>query len=362
MLDDMKPSRDPSQYGNSKGVSTQHYLIKMVDRILTVLDSNNEQEKNAVIAQLVDWAQAFDRQCPQLGIQSFIKNGVRKSIIPVLISYFQDRKMKVKWHNKLSTQRDLPGGGPQGSTLGLIEYDSQSNDNTEFLNPDDKYKFVDDLSVLVLINLITAGLASYNFREHVASDVGIDQLFLPSENVPAQKYMDNISRWTENNKMQLNEKKSNLMVFNYTHDYQFATRVTLNNSLLDVIHETRLLGSVISSNLKWHKNTEQLTKKGFQRMIILRNLVEFDVPQEDLVLIYCQYIRSVMEFNSSVWFSTITQEEKDDIERVQRCAIKLIMKEEYQTYEDALEQLKLQNLSDRREMLALRIAKKMHET
>ena len=150
--------------------------------------------------------------------------------------------MKVKWHNKLSTQHDLLGGGPQGSTLGLIEYDSQSNDNTDFLHKDDKYKFVDNLSVLVLINLITAGLASYNFREHVASD-GIDQLFLPTENVPAQKYMDNISRWTEKNKMQLNEKKSNLMVFIYTRDYQFATRVTLNNSFLDVLHETRLLGS-----------------------------------------------------------------------------------------------------------------------
>ena len=31
MIEDMKPTRDPSQYGNSKGVSTQHYLIKMVD-------------------------------------------------------------------------------------------------------------------------------------------------------------------------------------------------------------------------------------------------------------------------------------------------------------------------------------------
>ena len=65
-----------------------------------------------------------------------------------------------------------------------------------------------------------------------------------------------------------------------------------------------------------------------------------------------------MEIYSSFWFSIITQEEKDDLERVQRCAIKLIMKEEYQTYEDALERLKLQNLSDRREMLALRFAKK----
>ena len=140
MINDMKNSRDPSQYGNTKGVSTQHYLIKMVDRILTVLDTNNQSEAYAVIIQLIDWSQAFDRQCPKQGIQSFIKNGVRKSIIPVLISYFQNRKMKVKWKKNLSTSRNLPGSGPQGSNLGLIEYDSQSNDNTDFLSPEDKFK------------------------------------------------------------------------------------------------------------------------------------------------------------------------------------------------------------------------------
>jgi hypothetical protein len=48
VIEDMKPTRDPSQYGNSKGVSTQHYLIKMVDRILTALDTNKD-EKYAVI-------------------------------------------------------------------------------------------------------------------------------------------------------------------------------------------------------------------------------------------------------------------------------------------------------------------------
>ena len=68
--------------------------------------------------------------------------------------------MRVKWHNELSTERDLPGGGPQGSSLGLHEYDSQSNDNADFLPPDDKYKFVDDLSILEVINLIAVGLAA----------------------------------------------------------------------------------------------------------------------------------------------------------------------------------------------------------
>ena len=358
MIEDMKPSRDPSQYGNTKGVSTQHYLIKMVDKILTGLDTNNQEEKYAVIAQLVDWAQAFDRQCPKLGIQSFINNGVWKSIIPILVSYFQNRKMKVKWHSKVSTQRDLNGGGPQGSSIGLLEYDSQSNSNTDFMLPEDKFKFVDDLSMLELINIIAAGVASYNFKNHVASDIGVNQLFLPSENIKSQSHMDNISKWTKTNKMELNEGKSKVMIFNCTKKYQFSTRIFLNNSVLETISETCLLGTILSSDLTWHKNSEMLTRKGYQRMTILRNLFEFDIPVQDLVMIYTLYIRSILEFNSNVWFSSITSEESDNIERVQKIACRIILKENYESYENALSKLNLQTLSERRTMLAERFATK----
>ena len=51
---DMDPSTDPSQFGNEKGLSIQHYLLKMVNKILTILDTNNDRAKYAVVAQLVD--------------------------------------------------------------------------------------------------------------------------------------------------------------------------------------------------------------------------------------------------------------------------------------------------------------------
>ena len=90
MIVDMKPKFDSAQYGNQKGISIQHYLIDMIHRILTVVDENSSKEKFAVIANLIDWDNAFPRQCPKLGIESFIRNGVRPSLIPVLINYFQD--------------------------------------------------------------------------------------------------------------------------------------------------------------------------------------------------------------------------------------------------------------------------------
>ena len=212
--------------------------------------------------------------------------------------------------------------------------------------------------MLEILNLVTAGLSSYNFRQHVASDIGIDQLFMPSQNIKSQSYMDNICEWTNVKKMKLNESKSKVMVINYAHNYQFATRVHLNDTLLETINETRLLGTVLSSDLKWHSNSKQLTQKGYQRMTILRKLYDFDLPLEDLVMIYNLYIRSILEFNSNVWFSSITNEEREDIERVQKVACKIMLKDDYENYSQALKKLNLQNLSDRRQMLAYRFAVK----
>jgi hypothetical protein len=119
IISDMKENMDPSQFANQKGLSIHHYLIKMLDRILEALDSNSKGKSCAVIATMVDWKQAFPRQCPKLGVESFIKNGVRPALIPVLVNYFQGRSMKVKWHGEISSERHLNGGGPQGSTFGI---------------------------------------------------------------------------------------------------------------------------------------------------------------------------------------------------------------------------------------------------
>ena len=93
-------------------------------------------------------------------------------------------------------------------------------------------------------------------------------------------------------------------------------------------------------------------------MTILRKLSEFDIPVKDMVQIYCLYIRSVLEYNSCVWYSTITQQEKDDLERVQKCSLKLILKEDYTEYNQALDYLELTELSTRRGKMALNFAKK----
>ena len=91
------------------------------------------------------------------------------------------------------------------------------------------------------------------------------------------------------------------MIFNFTEHFQFSTKLFLENSLLEIINETKLFGTIILSDLKWHKSTEMIVKKGFKEMIILQKLAKFKVKPRYLVTIYILYIRSILEQSCVVW-------------------------------------------------------------
>ena len=92
-------------------------------------------------------------------------------------------------------------------------------------------------------------------------------------------------------------------------------------------------------------------------MKILHKLIEYDVPVKDLVLIYVLYVRSICEQSAVVWHSSLTEENRNDIERVQKTALKIILKSEYINYSSALERTNLKTLNERRELLCLKFAK-----
>ena len=356
--DDMAETRDVTQYGNRKKISIQHYLVKLLHKILKSLDINSSSKSMAVILTMVDWSKAFDRQSHKFGIQSFIENGVRPGLISILMSFFINRKMTVKWKGLLSSLHSLPGGGPQGDNLGIEEYLSQTNGNTSFLEEDENFKFIDDLSLLEILNLVSIASSIYEVEEHVPSDIGIDNKYIDSSNIKTQDYLDKIQDWTYKKKMKLNVQKTDYMIFNFSKENQFNTRLKLEDTLLNQVHSKKLLGLIISDDLSWKANTASLVKRAYSRMIILKNLYSFGVPLEDLVEIYTLYIRSVLEQSAVVWNSSITQGEKLELERVQKVALRIILKDQYSHYSNALNLTGLETLSQRREKLSLNFARK----
>ena len=127
------------------------------------------------ILTCLDWAQAFDRQDPTIAIKKFLQPGVSPSSYLCCVVTCQTGP----WGSALFW---LIGGGPQGTLTGQTKYLVQSNDNADCIEPDERFKCIDDLSILQLLCL-SGLLVEYDFRNYIASVVGIGQQLLGS--VPA---------------------------------------------------------------------------------------------------------------------------------------------------------------------------------
>ena len=65
--------------------------------------------------------------------------------------------------------------------------------------------------------------------------------------------------------MKLNVKKTKNMIFNFSKKYQFSTKLSVENENLELVTESKLLGTFITSDLKWNKNTSEIVKKILQK-------------------------------------------------------------------------------------------------
>ena len=119
----------------------------------------------------------------------------------------------------------------------------------------------------------------------------------------------------------------------------------------------KLLGTIIEDKLKWNLEIERLVKAANKRMVLLHKTSKFTSRISDLKLIYNSKIRSILETSCVVWHSSITLKQRAMLERLQKCAFRIILKNNYESYENALAVMNMDTLDKRREKLCLRFAK-----
>ena len=200
-------------------------------------------------------------------------------------------------------------------------------------------------------------MANYNYNSHVASDIGIDNRYLEPNDLKSQENLDRIAEWTTKQEMKLNCEKTKYMIFNPSKKYQFNTRLKIEGKNIEQVHQTKLLGVIIRDDFSFKSNTEFIIKKAYKRMAILKNLYHFNLPLSEMVEIYGLYIRSVVEQAAVVWHSSLTKGEQLDLERVQKVALRIILKDQYLNYIHALKITGIPTLKARRNDLCLKFAK-----
>ena len=168
--------------------------------------------------------------------------------------------------------------------------------------------------------------------------------------------------FAEENEMVINRKKTKAMVFNPCTALDFMPEIKLEDHQIEVVEEIRLLGVNVTSDLKWSSNTQNILKKANKRLWLIRRLKNMGASQHDLVDMFIKQIRSILELAVPVWQGSLTLEDKADLERIQKSAVHIIMGQDYQSYDMALNHLNMESLESRRIKLCLNFAKKSHET
>ena len=110
--------------------------------------------------------------------------------------------------------------------------------------------------------------------------------------------------------------------------------------------------------MKWKSNTLNIVKKASKQLWVLRRLKNLGATSSTLLKVYTMQIRSILEFGVPAWQGSLTLGQKTDLERVQKCAVHIMLGKNYSSYETALESLNLENLEDRRVRLCLKFALK----
>ena len=168
LLDHIGHLIDWHQYGGQKGNGVAHYLIDFINFV-----QYNQDLKNihAVLAVAIDFSEAFNRQNHNILITLLSDLGVPGWLLRLVVGFLENRELIVKYKGETSEKVKLPGGGPQGTILGMFLFlvlinaagfkEAIKNTGEVITQPFNRrgpinkihLKFIDDLTVAEAINL-----------------------------------------------------------------------------------------------------------------------------------------------------------------------------------------------------------------
>ena len=361
---------DPKQFGGLKGNSISHYMIELINFIL------HQQEYNLPIAVLlcaIDFSKAFNRQNHNILVTILSDMGVPGWLLNIVMGFLTERIMVVRFKGETTAPRSLPGGGPQGTLLGLLlflvlvnfcGFDSHQDIGSTITNPKKKFKpatfhskYVDDLTIA----------ESFNIKESVVPDpdrplpdtyhARLGQK-LPADQSQVYKQLDNVQEYARNHEMKINFAKTKFMLFNPTVNYDFVPQYSALGNEVETYEEMKLLGIVIQNDLKWKSNTDNMTQRAYKKLWMVKRLRQNGANFDDMTDVYVKQIRSILEFGTPVWNPNLTQDDISSIERVQKSFLHIVLGQRYKSYESALRLANLESLEQRRTKLCLSFATK----
>ena len=184
-----------------------------------------------------------------------------------------------------------------------------------------------------------------------------------------QQVLDAEAIETNRNIMLINEAKCNVITFNFSKNNICPQGLTINGNPLHQCNKIKLLGVILSDDLKWSENTSNICKKVNKKFYILSKFKQFGLKENELLTAWNVMMRPVVEYATPLWHSGLTDADSYKLEALQKKALGMILGVQYVenrryyrvkgqpvSYETALSLCNLTSLKHCREILTSKFA------
>ena len=282
-------------------------IIKLVDEIVNA-DNNNE----ITAGVFMDLSKAFDTLNHDILLSKMNNYGFRGIVLEWFRNYLSNRKQYVVYNNHNSKIKSIDTGMPQGSILGPLGFIIYVNDIPNCVPDLSCILYADDTSVL-------------------ASHQDLKTL-----NDVMSRGIQNLNEWFKSNKLSLNLKKTNSMLFgtqnktNKTDDF----KLSLDNIEIERVNTFKFLGVTVDQNLSWKTHIDNLRKKCCSSVGILYKVNKF-LPESALLSLYHTLVLSHFSYGITGW-SSASDSHKSKLHIMQKRALRAISNSNFRSHSNPL--------------------------
>lgn len=265
----------------------------------------------------LDYRKAFDSVPHQRLLLKVKEAGIRGNLLNWIESFLTQRSQRVRVESSLSGWAEVTSGIPQGSVLGPSLFLIFINDLPDIINSLCAL-FADDTKVFAAVER-------------------------PEEVLSLQEDLNKLFEWTQEWQLPFNQDKCK--VIHYGRNNPEAI-YKIGDARVTAVEEEKDLGVIFDPKLTFSRHHDVAIAKANSRIGLIKRSFRH-IDKSTFTHLYKALVRPIVEY-ASVITNPILMRDQDRLEKVQRRATKMVEGMREKTYDQRLQELRLDSLKFRR--------------
>ena len=267
----------PYLCGFRKGYSTQHALLRLMNKLNLNLDN-----KLKVGLFMMDLSKAFDCVPHDLLIAKLDAYGFERDALNLIYSYLKDRNQRVKINADYSSWKEILSGVPQGSVLGPLLFNLFLNDIYFFVENDNLHNYADDNTLSIV-------------------DVEIEEIINRLE-----ANINILNSWFIDNAMVLNGDKCQFIIIESSRSELSRAEgnktaiIKIGNKVIEEQRNTNLLGITIDKNINMAEHIRKICKQAGNKLHALARVSSY-LNEHKRIMLMKSFILSQFSYCPIIW-------------------------------------------------------------